>query len=430
MTATPIHPLQSSPAQLIERAARLRDLIREQAGEAEKIGHYTPAVHEAFRDAGFYQLLTPRRYGGLEVDLRTFVKVIMEVGRADPGTAWCLCLGQGHALTTAAHWPERAQDEVFRNDTGYFRASHAFNPAGTAKRVPGGLLINARSRYQSGVPYATHATVSVLLDENEGPAGGPPPGPPPAGAMPAGAMPSGLMLQVLVPRGQFTIVDDWGGDSVLGMRASGSNSIIIENQVVPEHYAVVMSPDRVDPATSPGVELHGNPIYLGAATGAFFQLELVVSVVGAARAALDEYERLARTRNTALPGGGPRYKDPFYQRDFGTARMKTDSAEAIVCYVADTLTEWNRESIAGTRPFTAERDIQLGCMVMQAGQLATEAVNVLFASAGTSAAANGQPMQRYLRDVSMYRTHIGAQYDPFTRHYGAAGFGEPPMLFF
>lgn len=424
MTAqTPTRPPGSPSATLIARAAQLRELIREQADEAEQLGHYTLVVHEAFRKAGFYRLLTPRRYGGLEVDLRTFARVIMEVGRGDPGTAWCLCLGQGHALTTAAHWPEQAQEEVFTNDRGYFRASHAFNPAGTARRVTGGLLINAKSRYQSGAPYATYATVSVLLDEDRDPGGEP-------GGDSGGAILASRMLQVLIPKGQFTIVDDWGGDAVLGMRASGSNTIIVDNQVVPAYYGVVMTPGRIESATSPGVRLHGNPMYLGAATGALFQLELVVSVIGAARAALDEFERLARTRATAFPGGGPRYKDAFYQRDFGAAKMKADSAEAIVCYAADTMTEWSREAVDGIRTFTPEMDTGLGCMLMQAGQLASEAVSILFCSAGTSASARGQRMQRYLRDVWMYRTHIGAQYDPFARHYGAISFGEPQPLFF
>jgi len=433
MTAqTPTRSIERSPAELVAHAAQLRELIRDQAEEAEGLGHYNQDVHKAFLEAGFYQLLTPRRYGGLEVDLRTFAEIVMEVGRGDPGTAWCLCLGQGHALTTAALWPEKAQDEVFNNASGYFRASHAFNPAGTAKRVPGGLLINANSRYQSGVPYATHATVSVVLVDEDGPVGAPPgapPGPPPgapAGAppMPHGDVPPSQMLQVLIPKDQFTIVDNWGADAVLGMRASGSNSITVENQIVPEHYAITMSPDLLASTTSHGVKLHGNPMYLGAATGSFFQLELVVSVIGAARAALDEYERLARTRTTPYQGGGLRNKDPFYQRDFGAAKTKTDAATAIACYVADTITERSSEAIAGTRTFTPETDIELGCMLMQAGHLAAEAVDTLFNSAGTSASGQGQRMQRYLRDVAMWRTHIGAQYHTFARQYGAHSFGE------
>ena len=440
-------PPQTTPEALITRAAELRELIRETAAAAEQLGHYTPEVHAAFREAGFYNMFTPKRYGGLEVDMITFARVIMEVGRGDPGTAWCLCLGQGHALTTASFWPEKAQDEVFTNSCGYFRASHSLNPAGTAKRVDGGWLINAKSRYQSGVAYASHATVSVQVIDDDVPAA--PPGPPPGmngapgpaapGApgfpVPGGpGAPDGLsgaprLAQVLIPEGQFTVLDDWGGDVVFGMRASGSNSIVVDNQVVPESYANLTMLEPAG-ASTPGTRLHGNPMYLDAARLGFFALELVTPVVGAARAALDEYEKLARTRNTAFPGGGPRYKDPFYQRDFGAARIKADCAEAIVLQVADTIMRWNRMMAEGALVVTLEMDMGLNSMLMEAGELAKDAVELLFCSAGTSASAGGQPMQRYLRDVSMYRTHRVGQYDSAAQRYGAALFGElPPMAF-
>ncbi|MCW8379693.1 acyl-CoA dehydrogenase family protein [Streptomyces justiciae] len=406
-----------TPETLIKNAEGLRDLIRERADEAEKLGRYTPDVHEAFVDAGFYHMLTPRKYGGHEVDLPTFSKVLIEVGRGDPGTAWCLCLGHGHSLTTAANWPAQTQDEVFNNEHGYFRASHSLNPAGTAKRVEGGWLVNAKSRYQSGVPYASHATVSVTIEDENAPT-------PPEGG-PVGFPPA--LLHVLIPAGQFTIQDDWGGDTVLGMRASGSNSIVVDNVVVPEHYAVPM---RMDFAvtTSPGVELHGNPLYLSASL-TFAQLELTLIVIGAARAALDEYEHLTRTRNIAMLGGGPRLKDPFYQRDYGLSKIKTDSAEAIVMHITDAYTRHCDDAVNGVRPYTIDLDLTLSSVLAQAAELAGEAVDILWRSSGSSAAAKGQRMQRYLRDVSMYRTHYVAQYNANAQRYGALSLGEFPMPF-
>ncbi|MBM4791284.1 acyl-CoA dehydrogenase family protein [Streptomyces sioyaensis] len=406
----------TTPAKLIEQAGALRETIREQADEAEALGHYTPAVHEAFRQAGFYDLLTPRTYGGLEVDLRTFAKVMIEVACADPGTAWCLCLGQGHALSTATHWPQRAQDEVFANDAGYFRASHSFNPSGTAKRVDGGWLVNATSPYQSGVPYATHATVSVeVVDDTTG--------------APDATTTDRRVLQVLIPRDQFTVLDNWGGDKVLGMRASGSNTIVVDNQVVPEDYAVDMALGPVSGAAAPGLRIHGNPIYSGAASLSFFLLELVVTVVGAARGALDEYEHLTLTKSAMPPAGtGPRFKYPTFQQDFGIAQMKADGAEAIVLHVADTITRWSHDAVSGIREFTPQMDNRLVGMLLEAGELAGDAVDILFRSAGTSAALRGQRMQRYLRDVLMYRTHRATQYNASARRHGAIEFGELPNL--
>ncbi|SEG75413.1 3-hydroxy-9,10-secoandrosta-1,3,5(10)-triene-9,17-dione monooxygenase [Nonomuraea solani] len=398
---------------LIKNAEGLRELVRDSAHEAERLGHYTTEVHQAFLDAGLYHMLTPRKYGGHEVDLKTFAKVLIEIGRGDPGTAWCLSLGHGNTQSTVATWSAQTQDEIFNNERGYFRASHSLNPAGSAQRVEGGWLINARSRYNSGVPYATHATVAVqVVEEGQAPD-------PDAPVSPL------TQLQVLIPEGQFTIQDDWGGDAVLGMRASGSNTVVVDNVVVPEHYGVFLGADF---ATSPGVQLHGNPMYLGS-PGVFPLLEVVLPVIGAARAALDEYEHLARTKKAATLGGGSRLEDPFYQRDYGLATMKADSAEAIVMHILGTYADFCRDVVDGVRPFSFETETALASTLLQAAELAGETVDILWRSAGSSAAARGQRMQRYLRDVSMFRTHYAAQLNSNARMFGAMLLGASAMPF-
>ncbi|MFJ9249661.1 acyl-CoA dehydrogenase family protein [Streptomyces sp. NPDC101776] len=440
-------PPEVSPEALVERAAGLRDLIREQADEAEELGHYTPEVHEAFKEAGFYHLLTPKRYGGLDVDVRTFARVMMEVGRADPGTAWCLCLGQGHGLSTAANWPKQAQDEVFTNALGYFRASQSLSSAGTAQRVEGGWLINAKSPYQSGSAYASHVTVTVKVvdektaDETAGNATSavpssaragaplPPGGPGRPGLLPSAPEP---MLHVLIPAGQFEIQDDWGGDAVFGMRSSGSNTVVVKDQVVPEYYGVYgdfmeLAPDTEHKATSPGLELHGNPLYLPSVHLVFFAVELASSVIGAARAALDESEKLARTKITLLPRMGPRYKDTLYQRDFGQAMMKADSAEAIMMHACDLHAQWCRDDVENVRPYTTQQAQRVGAMMVEAAESACQTVDILFRSAGTSASGRGQRMQRYLRDVSMYRTHIATQYHTTAQRLGESRLDPVPF---
>lgn len=410
-------PEKGASGHLILRARSLREQVRAQASEAERLGHYTPELHQTFLESGFYNLLTPSRYGGLETDLRTFAKIMIEIGRGDPGTAWCLCLGQGHALTTATHWPEQGQREAFQNDSGYFRASHGVNPSGTAKRIDGGWLINARSTYQSGIAYATHATVTVrVVDEHAGNFS--------SYDAPDRVADFSSMLHVLIPAGRFMVSNDWGADRVFGMRASGSNSVIVEDLLVLDHQIARFGPDPAPVGSVPGAVLHDNPIYAGGPSVSFAQLELVVSIVGAARAALDEYEVLAKTKAPLTPGtSGLRFQDPFYQRDFGTAKMKADAAEAIVLHTAEAMSTLSRDAVSGVRVFDVAADNTFAGMILEAGEMACDAVDILFRSAGTSACMAGQPMQRYLRDIAMYRTHRGSQYNATAQRYGALALG-------
>lgn len=381
-----------TPKELISKAEALRPLLLEQQEASEARGYYSQEIHEAFLDAGFYHILTPKRYGGLEYDLKTFFKVIVEIARGDPGVGWCLCLGHGHTLTTAGYFPQEAQDEVFRGPKGYFRASHtASKMGGTARRVEDGYVVNATSPYESGVPYSSHATVNVTLE-------------------PATDGGRSQVLAVLVPDGQFTMLEDWGGDATLGLRSSGSNTVVVSDQLVPAHYAVPfdwMQRDHGDP--TPGYLLHGNPMYLAPVISFFFG-EIVSVAVGAAKAALDEYEHILRTRTTYFPPIVPRYQEANSQREFGLALTMADAGEALLLHAAELYMEYCQEWAASGKPFTPEMDSRLGGMMQRGSQMAAEAVEMLFRSAGSTAGMRGQRLQRYYRDISMFRGHNTAQY--------------------
>ena len=111
------------------------------------------------------------------------------------------------------------------------------------------------------------------------------------------------IVQVVVPRDSYEILDDWGDDATMGMRASGSNSVKVTDVFVPEHYVATLEnlgarPDDMVNGT-PGTRLHGNPMYLGRLMGPY-HASLVSPIVGAARAALDEYEDIIRNQKTML----------------------------------------------------------------------------------------------------------------------------------
>ena len=68
-----------------------------------------------------------------------------------------------------------------------------------------------------------------------------------------------------------------------------------------------------------------------------YHASLVATVVGAARAALDELEEIAKARTTRFPPGLPWYQHVDVQRPFGQALMLTDTAEAILMKACETV---------------------------------------------------------------------------------------------
>ena len=393
--------------EIIARAEALKPMLRDQQDESERRGCYSPEIHQEFVRAGFYRMLQPRRFGGYEFDLPTFWRAMVQISEGDPGSGWCLTLGSHHAFVVGSFWPERAQREIFGPD-GDFRSPHRPLPGGTATPVDGGYIVDGTWDYCSGVPYATHFMGNALLPTDD-----------------PDAIPQAIV--VVVPRGQYTVLDDWGGGAQLGMQASGSNSVRVEQVFVPEHLCVQANWTRREGAT-PGTELHGNPMYLGMIYG-IYHAGLVVTVVGAARASLAELEHSITTRKTTFPPQIMRYEHFDFQRTYGMARGLTDAAEELLYRGGEIYMERCRRWADRGETFTREDDIRLFGLLQQSGRLASEAVELVFRSAGSSAAKRGQRLQRYFRDVAMYRGHLASQYLNLASEFARAHFGLADSLF-
>ena len=409
MTATevPVPEPDLTSTEIVRRAAALKERIRDEQDESERRGCYSEGLHQEFLKAGFYRMVQPRRFGGYEFDLPTFWRAMVEISTGDPGTGWGLTLGSHHAWVLGSYWPERAQREIF-GPVGDFRGPHRPLPGGTVEVVDGGYVADGIWDYCSGAPFATHFMGNALLPVTD------PDQPPTA-------------IVLVVPRAEFTILDDWGGGQQLGMQASGSNSVRLERVFVPGHLTVPANWTRTEGAT-PGTELHGNPMYLGMIYGVY-HAGLVVSVVGAAKASLEEFEQSISTRKTTFPPQVWRYEHHDFQRTYGFARGMTDSAEELLYRAGEMYMEYCDRWARTGQPFSREDDIRLFGILQQAGRLAADAVELLFRSGGSSPAKRGQRMQRYFRDVAMYRGHIAAQYLNLASEFSKAHFGVPDNLF-
>lgn len=386
-----------TPDELVHRATGMRDWLRDHQDETEQRNGISEDTHEAFRDAGFYRSLQPRRFGGYEFDLRTYSRMVTEVARGCPSSGWNLCLAASHSLVVAGRFPESTQREVFGPD-GDFRAPLPVAPSATATRTPDGYVVNGRWDYASGVNVSTHFLGGALIVDDEG--GTPTPG------------------MVLLPSG-WRMLDNWG--DILGFRGSGSHSVVAEDVLIPNEYVsrIHLAHDSTD---GPGVELHGNPLYAGRMMS-FFNIQLCSIVAGAAWAAVDEYRSIITTKKSPLPPFPPRSHDPEHQRNLGLATALADSAQRIILSVADDYLAYAARGLAGGEPFSELDDQALSVTARQSGQLACQAVEMLAAASGSSAQANGERMQRYLRDVSTYRTHINAQHGSWATAYARSLLG-------
>ncbi len=395
-----------TPSEIIARARSFRDQLRAEQDESDTRGTYSPDLHEKFIKAGLYRITQPRMFGGYEFDLKTFYLTMLEISIGHPGAGWCYGLGASHAFEIGSHWSEQAQRELFGD--GHFIAPHRAPPMGTLRPVDGGYLFSGTWDYASGVPYSTHFIGGAMI-KREG-------APPQVG-------------HAIVTRDKIEILPDWGGDRVLGMRASGSNSVRVAETFVPKHHVGTLSPGLGGTAESmingtPGTRLHGNPMYLGRLAGPF-HVTLIVPVIGAARAALEEYEIIITTRKTLSMPMILRFEHADFQRAFGQAVELTDAAEALMIKVCEMYADYCDEWAENGTPITIEQNMRLWGIGQQAGRMACEAVELMFHTGGSSPARKGSRLQRYFNDIAMYRGHSSAQSQAFSAGLARLHFGLP-----
>jgi 3-hydroxy-9,10-secoandrosta-1,3,5(10)-triene-9,17-dione monooxygenase len=405
----PVPEPDLTPGELIARAAALRPMVQADADAAEERGHYSEELHRAFLKAGLYRTVQPRMFGGYEFSIETFYRAMLEISWGDPGIGWCLTLCASHPFLVASHWSEAAQREFFAD--GFFAAPHRPAPLGKATPADGGYLVEGTWDYCSGIPYSSHFVGAALVLDGKDPPD---------------------IINVVIAKDKLTVLDDWGGDKTLGMRASGSYSVKVENLFVPAHHAVVTPRMWADGRTigdgTPGTKLHGNPMYLGRVMGPY-HMSLVTPVIGAARAALDEFEKIITTRTTMFPPIVKRLEHADFQRTYGQALSLADAAEAILIRTGQMYMEYCTRWAETGQIISVEDNLRLWGQMQHAGQLATQAVDIVFNNASSAATKKGQRIQRYQRDCAMYRSHISAQYLNFAAPIGRVHLGQPVGMF-
>jgi 3-hydroxy-9,10-secoandrosta-1,3,5(10)-triene-9,17-dione monooxygenase len=392
--------------ELVAKADALRPRLLEEQASTEERARYSEELHEIFREAGFYRLLVPRRFGGLEVDVPTFYRVMVSISRGCPSTGWMLTLGSGHALQIGSYWSEEAQAEIFGDGHFVSPASFAFQDA-LAEPVPGGYRVHGTWHFCSGAPFATHHV----------------------GIAPTGE-PDRLVV-VAVPRKDFRVLDNWG--DLIGLKGSGSHSIVVDDARIPERWAVPIEEFLgVGVASTPGYELHQNPLY-GGAFIAFAMGELNSVQVGNAQAAVDEFERLITGRKTMGIGvdapGRPRSHDVDYQRCLGLGLAYTDAALSILERCGQLYHEYAQLAMEEEDPFSDERAYRIYGQLMTAHKLCWEAGDTVFRAASTAGARDGARMQRYWRDLCAFRTNGLHQLDFKAPSIAQARLGLPIEFF-
>ncbi len=378
----------------------LLPVFRQRAQEAED-GRVVPAESvKALAETGFFKLLQPKSFGGLEADPVTFFTAVRLIASACGSTGWVASVVGVHPWQLAL-FPPQAQQDVWGTDPAT-RMSSSYAPTGKAKQVDGGYRLDGRWSFSSGCDHASWVLLGGIVTNDEG-------------------QPTDFRT-FLLPASDYVIDDVW---DTVGLRGTGSNDIVVSNAFVPERRSLSFT--NVTRCACPGQEANTGALYR-IPFGSIFSYAITTPVIGMATGAYAAHVDYQRGRVRASYVGQKSAEDPFAQVRIAEAAALIDAAWLALERDMGELMGHARaaEKIPLPLRLRTRRD-----QVTGTGQ-AIRAVDLLFENSGGRALKMGTPIQRFWRDAHAGRVHAINDPERALSMFGRGEFGHdvPPDAMF
>ena len=141
----------------LARMAALASIIETSGAEGDRIGALPANLVDALHEARMFRLLLPKAYGGAELSPPEFFQVIEAAAKLDGSTAWCLCQGNGCAMSAAYVAPDVANEIWGEDPRGVLAWGPGRPPCGPMARTTGSAA-NARSPVARTTPPGAAST--------------------------------------------------------------------------------------------------------------------------------------------------------------------------------------------------------------------------------------------------------------------------------
>ena len=363
--------------------------LAERAAEGERLRRLPPGTVSDPAVTAIVELLVPARYGGAQAPFREILEPVRQMAHGCASSAWTIGFYALHNWMLAL-FSEQAQAEAFA--TRPFLAPAPLAPTGRGTACEGGIRLTGRWSWATGVMDGNWIMVGVLREHAD----------------------SVRPVLALLPIADAQIMDVWHTD---GMRATGSNDVVIDDAFVPEHRIVSVA--DIYSGAAPGAAVHDCPTYRWPMVPALALLAAMPALGSAERAAEIYAERLAE-RFLAYEGVMQKDK-PIAAAHLGLAQVKLRALRALV---TDTVARIDELVDAGEPVARAVR----GEARLAAAHVVHESRSViadLLGASGASAHFLDNPLQRIKRDVDVIAGHVVFDYDTSRELAGALALGVP-----
>ena len=355
------------------------DLISSKSDEQRAAREMSKEVVDALKECGFFTMLLPKQWGGLERRPQEFFAEQVRIAEADMSTAWAGGIIAVHAFQLAL-MSEEAQREVYENDPNTLISS-SYNPVGArAEMCEGGFMLHGRWGWSSGSGHCTWALLG-------------------------GVIPGDGYRTFLVPRSEYEIEDTW---NVMGLQGTGSNDVVIPEPIfVPEHrtHKQMDGFNCVNDQENPMYDLSWAQTFVRVVNSA-----AIGALKKAVKVFVESKQGNSTTDMTKFAG------DVETQERLAKVLNTIAELEAVMYH------NFDKMEAANWKPSLEER-IMYRDQASLVIDKAIEAIDTLFDVACGRSVFNGHPLQQLWHDIHIARCHVANNPTAFARNLGSVTLG-------
>jgi indole-3-acetate monooxygenase len=255
---------------VVDRARGMRDLVRAEAAESERLRTLSAPVVEEMWVSGLMSAFNPKAAGGVEPSFHEMIETWIEMAWQDGSFGWIGIANLPSTFAAATYLPDEGFAEIFARNDNHITIGGQYFPNGQGAVVDGGYRLSGAWNFGSGTGHSAYIGAGFFPMDN--------------GEMRWVSEGIPEMRVAFLPREEVTFTDGW---HVQGLKGTGSYDYNVADVFVPEHRTMPLFTREPFRGTSAASRMGLMPIT--AAGHASFAL-------GVAKSMLDDVEELAATK--------------------------------------------------------------------------------------------------------------------------------------
>ncbi len=377
--------------QLIEAARAMGPALKARRAQAREEQRVPDETVREMREAGFFKILQPEKWGGYAMDPQVFYAVGLEVARFCPSSAWILGVIAVHNWQLALFDDQAAQD-VWADDPSVLISS-SYAPVGKVEVVDGGFRLSGRWSFSSGSEHCKWAFLGAVVPTPEAP------------------FDMANYRTFLVPIEDYEIVHNW---EVVGLQGTGSHDIVVDNAFVPEHRTHKSIDGFL--CDNPGNAVNTAPLYRMPFMQVFVRA-VCTATLGACYGALDAFIEVAKTRQV---GPNKMKNDPFARVLAAEVKSELEEMKLTMIRNFDAMMECCR---AG-EPISIENRVRYRYDSAVVADRCLALSGKMLKAAGSGGIRLDSDLLAYHLDILASQAHVANHSNPFAVNMGGVLFGE------